>query len=647
MWIDWANFENQNPSKYTIESGEIALNNPAKEHYNFIWWSGTDIEWISNHVVIPSNSAGDRIYEANWEGEKYTITWKDGNNNTLKEEQVSYGVVPSYTWSIPSKIPTIQTWYTFNNTWNPIPYAVSGNETYVAQFDENVNKYTIKFIDGDWQEISSEEYDYWTTKDNIQIPTNVTKTFTPMTWYIFTWWDKEIWTVTTWTTYTAQFDEYTRSYLVTWKNSNGEIIDSWEVLYWAIPSHADVESGWNAEYTYIFSWWIPKIVAVTTWETYTADYTAQKNKYLIKFVNEDGIVLQSGNVEYWETPVYLWEMPKKSKTEQYTYIFTWWWEPILPVTWSKVYTAHYDEIINKYTITWIDGNGDILYSWDVNWWEIPVYSWNIPTKTSTVDYNYTFNWNWLPEIKVVTWDMQYVAQFDEEHIKRDEWWNYSWAWKRKSEDDTKQTHRSADEDKSEDSSNERNTKIVTIKDTEIVATVKDTVISNNSNYTKEFNEAYSFAKSNGITTTDSIETAKMNTELTRIEMAKILSNYAINILWQEPDVSKWTIKFNDVTNKLNSQYDNAVTKAYQLGIMWQNMKNNEFRPNNEVTRAEFATALSRLLYQTEEWEYKWTRKYYEPHIAKLYNEWIINKTDPKIKEKRWYVMIMLMRTIKN
>jgi len=37
-------------------------------------------------------------------------------------------------------------------------------------------------------------------------------------------------------------------------------------------------------------------------------------------------------------------------------------------------------------------------------------------------------------------------------------------------------------------------------------------------------------------------------------------------------------------------------------------------------------------------------KYYEPHMSKLYKEWIISKTDPKIKEKRWYVMTMLMRS---
>jgi hypothetical protein len=42
----------------------------------------------------------------------------------------------------------------------------------------------------------------------------------------------------------------------------------------------------------------------------------------------------------------------------------------------------------------------------------------------------------------------------------------------------------------------------------------------------------------------------------------------------------------------------------------------------------------------------WKQKYYEPHMARLYNEWIINETNPKMKEKRWYVMIMLMRTVK-
>jgi hypothetical protein len=137
----------------------------------------------------------------------------------------------------------------------------------------------------------------------------------------------------------------------------------------------------------------------------------------------------------------------------------------------------------------------------------------------------------------------------------------------------------------------------------------------------------------------------MNSPLTRIAMAKMLSKYAINVLWKKP-ANLIVPKFNDVTDKQNFDYDNWVTLAYQLWIMWQNMPNNNFRPNDEVTRAEFATALSRMIYWTSDWEYKWTWKYYIPHMEKLKKEWIITKDDPSMKELRGYVMIMLMRSAK-
>lgn len=38
--------------------------------------------------------------------------------------------------------------------------------------------------------------------------------------------------------------------------------------------------------------------------------------------------------------------------------------------------------------------------------------------------------------------------------------------------------------------------------------------------------------------------------------------------------------------------------------------------------------------------------YYTTHIQKLKKEWILLNDNPKIKESRWYVMIMLMRSAK-
>ena len=80
--------------------------------------------------------------------------------------------------------------------------------------------------------------------------------------------------------------------------------------------------------------------------------------------------------------------------------------------------------------------------------------------------------------------------------------------------------------------------------------------------------------------------------------------------------------------------------------MWINMYNNEFRPFDLVPRSEFATALSRMLYQTSDWEYEKTDEFYIPHFNKLKEESIMTVLDPTIEELRWYVMIMLMRSAK-
>ncbi len=160
-------------------------------------------------------------------------------------------------------------------------------------------------------------------------------------------------------------------------------------------------------------------------------------------------------------------------------------------------------------------------------------------------------------------------------------------------------------------------------------------------FTREQNNAYNFAYANWITTIKNIEKANLSWAMTRAAMAKMLSNYAINVLGKEPDKSK-TPHFWDISKETDKQYDNWITLAYQLWIMWVWTKN--FRPYDSVTRKEFATILSRMLYNTEDWT--WKTKYYEPHIAKLYDRWIISKTNPEIIEKRGNVMTMLMRSAK-
>ena len=156
----------------------------------------------------------------------------------------------------------------------------------------------------------------------------------------------------------------------------------------------------------------------------------------------------------------------------------------------------------------------------------------------------------------------------------------------------------------------------------------------------ELVDAYDWAFDNGITTIDSMDKADLEWWLTRIAMAKMLSNYAMNVLGKYPDISLSVPNFSDVDENLNVDYNNWVYLAYQLWIMWIWIE--EFRPFDYVTRAEFATALSRMLYNLEDW----TENYYSTHIAKLKEEWIISNDNPDIQELRGYVMLMLFRSAK-
>ena len=470
--------------------------------------------------------------------------------------------------------------------------------------------YTITYNTDGW--VISWEKTTYTQRDSFALPIPI------KTWYTFLWW--------TWSNgYVPKIEVNIQSWTVKW---NLEYVANWKINQYTITFDTD---GWNEinqikqDYNtdilvpndpiktwYSFDWWDQEIPIVMPAENITITASWKINQYKILF-DTDG------------------------------------WNEIDPIQ------LDYDLIIPNLPTPTKECNAFL-------WWDIELPE-RMPAHDITLKaiWEYTCSrssWGgwWAKKSESTTREIAIDTSTDQEHNSADEGQKTETNETSNTPTNWETTHQviSVTQEISEDGTPiEVVVQTVTIKNTDIVATVRTEIPSSNTTrsssssktHTKEENDAYSFAKSNGITTTDSIDNAKMNTELTRIQMAKMLSNYAVNVLWQEPDVSKWTIKFEDVTNKMDKQYDNAVTKAYQLWIMWQNMKNNEFRPNDEVTRSEFASALSRLLYQTEEWNYKWTWKYYIPHVAKLYNEWIINKTDPKIKEKRWYVMTMLMRTV--
>ena len=159
-------------------------------------------------------------------------------------------------------------------------------------------------------------------------------------------------------------------------------------------------------------------------------------------------------------------------------------------------------------------------------------------------------------------------------------------------------------------------------------------------YSQEEQDAYEFAYQNRITTMPTIEQANMNGEIIRAEIAKMFAN-RVKSLWRTPDISK-SCSFKDISSVKWDLYT-AIIESCQLWIMWQWIS--DFRPFDKITRAEVATAVSRIVW----WDkYDWWNPYYLNHIIALKDGWVIDSADDVFKnELRWSVMTMLMKASKN
>ena len=132
---------------------------------------------------------------------------------------------------------------------------------------------------------------------------------------------------------------------ITWQNDEGETIDTTQVEYGAMPTHADPTKAATAEYTYSFAGWSPELKKVEGDATYKATFTSTVNKYTITWQNFDGTVLEKDvDVPYGAIPSFDGKTPTKDSTGLYG--FNGWTPAVGAVTGDAVYTATYKLIVS-------------------------------------------------------------------------------------------------------------------------------------------------------------------------------------------------------------------------------------------------------------------------------------------------------------
>ena len=390
-------------SAVVIKGGNYTLPNaPDSVGYDFVGlYKGNAIVGNPGDVIVLNENT---VIEAIYEAKTFAITFVNGDV-VLQSENTAYGTLPEYRGETPTKTATAQYTYTFKG-WKPTITPVTGAATYTAVFDSTVNKYMVTFKDGETV-LQSGEVAYGTvpTAPAVTLPEN-TAQYT----YSFGGWDSEVVAVMGPATYTAVINRTLNKYEVVFKDYDGSVLKSAVEYDYGTsadnvvkPSDPTRES--TAQYTYTFKGWNPSIGDVMGAVVYTAEYDSTVRSYEIAFVNGSS-TLQSGTVEYGQTPIYSGEAPTKTATAQYTYTFKGWSPAIASVAGATTYTAVFDSTVNKYIVTFMEGT-TVLQSSEVAYGTVPTAP-AVTLPENTAQYTYSFG-GWDSEIVAVTGSATYTA----------------------------------------------------------------------------------------------------------------------------------------------------------------------------------------------------------------------------------------------
>ena len=150
----------------------------------------------------------------------------------------------------------------------------------------------------------------------------------------------------------GKIEESTKKYTVQYIDE-GKIIKEEELEEGSIINAPEVTKE-----GYTFDGWYEGEEKYDVYEPITRNLILESkyeiNKYKVRFINEDGSVLQEETLDYGSTPTYKKETPTKKRTEEYTYEFDKWTPEITKVTSNQEYKATYKETKNKYTVTYIN-----------------------------------------------------------------------------------------------------------------------------------------------------------------------------------------------------------------------------------------------------------------------------------------------------
>lgn len=418
-------------------SANLRKNSFGRTGYEFVGWN-TEADGsgksYGDEELVPSLSEDLTLY-AQWTEKYFTVTWKDENGNTLLEEKIQEGKHPEHeAISKPNRIDesgqeyryAFAGWLGDDNKKLDEKTTVTADVTYTAQFDE-IALYTVTWKNGE-DVLSEKKVD----ADTIPVyeGTDPVKDMDNQYRYTFAGWEDENGTLIEGTlpavsanvTYTACFNPSKRVFkTVTFDPNGGE--GKMEPQKFEVGYDTALNENGFTRVGYTFAGWnkaadgsgdgVADLNGISDDITLYAQWEVVY--YTVTWVDAYGKEINKvGDLKYGDdVPTYDGE-PAKEADAQYTYEFAG-WEPsdVTKVTGDITFKPKFNEILNKYTITWQNEDGTVLETQEVGYGSVPEYHGATPEKAGDAQYSYSFA-GWTPTVTDVTCAATYTATFTQQ-----------------------------------------------------------------------------------------------------------------------------------------------------------------------------------------------------------------------------------------
>ena len=234
---------------------------------------------------------GNQVYKAQYEA-SFNVTYDLNGGAWTTETEDTFRKFENDQVNVIEADPTKEG-YTFAGWTSAEVKVVNGKFTMPAKdvtlkAKWNVNKYTIKWVNWDGSEVRTDTEVPYGTK--LEAPADPTRAADAQYTYTFKDWTPEVETVTGDAVYTAVYDKAVNKYTIKWVDwDDSEVRTDTEVAYGTeLKAPADPTREADAEYTYTFASWTPKIETVTGDATYKATYTKEANIYKVTYDLDGG-----------------------------------------------------------------------------------------------------------------------------------------------------------------------------------------------------------------------------------------------------------------------------------------------------------------------------------------------------------------------